>query len=162
LFFVYGCLNYKYVKAFEGPDVPTNQIAKLYLDKGKWTKPDRNRPISFVIDGKPYKYDLSDLTPCLFILPGEHEIIILPERQRFTESTRDSSYYAAPHFYTATTWNVYPIPNQHILRFNAEKGREYLVAEKYPDSWNWDYMIFWIEDGLSKNRITDEVRFDWK
>lgn len=38
-----------------------------------------------------------------------------------------------------------------------------MVAEEYPyNSDQWDYMIFWIEDTISKKRITEEFRFDWK
>jgi len=159
LLFVYSCINYQYIKAFEGSDLPANQIAKLYLDKGFWFRAYRDRPISFVLDGKPYEE--VELTPCLLILPGEHELRILPKPQKFVDPLskpidKDGTYYDAIR-YTAV-----PTPELHILNFIAEKGREYLLAEKYPDSLKLDYMIFWIEDKGSNNKITEEVRFEWK
>ena len=162
MFFVCGCINFNYIKAFEGPDLPANQIAKLYLDKGLWFKPDRDRPISFVVDGKPYEVvEVTELTPCLLILPGEHEVRILPKPQKFVDLL-GKPIYKDSNYYNAIRYTAVPTPELHILKFYAEKGGEYLVAEKYPDSFQWDYMIFWIEDMLSKKRITEEVRFEWK
>jgi hypothetical protein len=149
------CANYTFFKTFDGPDRPAARVAKLFLDKGFWTRPDRDRPISFVVDGKLYEpYSLDKRTPCLLLLPGEHEVIIRPLPQLRTKESGEAK--------TGVLYKVFPTPAQHLFKLTVAEGGEYLVAEDYPDSWEWNYMIFWIEDRISKKRITEEIRFEWK
>jgi len=165
LFFVCcGILDYKYIKNYEGPELPSGQVAKLYLDRGDWEKPAARLPVSFEVDGKPHRNSLNSIpdTPCLLIVPGEHDVILLAEPHRVV--LREEGIHVAGIKVVRETFNTLnPSPDRHIFKFNAEKGREYVLAQErsevYLDSM---YIIFWIEDKISKNRITEEFRFDWK
>lgn len=165
LFFVCcGILDYKYIKNYEGPELPSGQVAKFYLDRGDWEKPAARLPVSFEVDGKPHRNSLNSIpdTPCLLILPGEHEVILLAEPRTVVFESEKMSFGNEKRW-TETSKTFYPSPDRHVFKFNAEKGREYVLAQDRSDIYfDSSYIIFWIEDKIKKNKISDEFRFDWK
>lgn len=149
---------YAYVQDYEGPKLTSSQTAKLYLDKGWWTKADDIWPISVEVDGKPRNIYKDGAAECLLLLPGEHEVTLVGEPR--TEVSWEE--YRNPDGTTIPVKIEFIIaPQRHILKFNAEKGGEYLIGQRSSDSAHKS-AVFWIEDKISKKRMTGEFLFDWK
>ena len=151
---------FTYIQDYEGPKLPSSQTARLYLDKGWWREAGYLLPISAEVDGKPRNIYKDPSAECLLLLPGEHVVTLLAEPH--TESARGE--YRDPQGITTPVIvevKIWPTPQQHFLKFKAEKGGEYLIGQGKSDSAHMNG-VFWIEDKISKKRITGEFLFEWK
>ena len=127
---VIGCAKPYQANAFEGPDRPADQIARLTIDTPvRLTSLDGKTvegiPAAFKSASEPHKARIIN------ILPGPHRVIV--GVAPLNTGTAPPTAGVGIGF----TWNYHGSNEDEVLDFNADAGRRYIVKIKdLPDMYN--------------------------